>query len=163
MNHRQRLQHKIHNLDSLLELVKSWRSNNKKVVFTNGCFDLLHPGHVDYLNKAADLGDELIVALNTDVSVAKIKGIHRPIQDENARLMIIASLECVSAVFLFNEDTPIEVIREIKPDVLVKGADYTIGNIVGSDFILQRGGVVKTIDFLDGYSTSLIEKKIKNA
>lgn len=161
MNHQQTQKRKIHTLETLLPLVNAWKEANQKIVFTNGCFDLLHPGHVDYLNKAADLGDHLIVALNTDASVQKLKGMHRPIQSEVARLQIIAGLECVSAVFLFSEDTPLEVLSEILPHTLVKGGDYTIDTIVGADLIMKHGGKVEVIPFLEGYSTSSIEKKIK--
>ena len=161
MNHQQTQKHKIHTLETLRPLVKSWKQANQKIVFTNGCFDLLHPGHVDYLNKAADLGDHLIVALNTDASVQKLKGMHRPIQSEVARLQIMAGLECVSAVFLFSEDTPLEVLSEILPHTLVKGGDYTIDTIVGADLIMKHGGKVEVIPFLEGYSISSIEKKIK--
>ena len=161
MNHQQTQKRKIHTLETLLPLVNAWKKANQKIVFTNGCFDLLHPGHVDYLNKAADLGDHLIVALNTDASVQKLKGMHRPIQSEVARLQIMAGLECVSAVFLFSEDTPLEVLSEILPHTLVKGGDYTIDTIVGADLIMKHGGKVEVIPFLEGYSTSSIEKKIK--
>lgn len=145
--------------------IKLWLQNNpnKKVVFTNGCFDIIHRGHVDYLNKAADLGDLLFVGLNTDASVSKLKGPHRPIQDEQSRLMIMAALECVSAVCLFDEETPLELISEVQPDVLVKGSDYAPENIVGYDIVKAKGGEVLTIDFIDGYSTSGIERKIKNS
>jgi rfaE bifunctional protein nucleotidyltransferase chain/domain len=163
MNHQQILHDKIFTLDTLLAEVKQWKSLGNKIVFTNGCFDILHRGHVDYLNKASDLGDKLIVALNSDASMRKLKGPHRPIQDEQSRLHIMASLECVSAVFLFNEETPMEVLSKIVPDILVKGADYTIETIVGADIVLKNGGEVKTIDFLEGYSTSLIERKIKES
>ncbi len=161
MNHQQTQKHKILTLETLLPLVQSWKQDNQKIVFTNGCFDLLHPGHVDYLNKAADLGDHLIVALNTDASVQKLKGPHRPIQSEAARLQIMAGLECVSAVFLFSDDTPLEVLTEILPHTLVKGGDYTIETIVGAGLIMQNGGNVEVIPFLEGYSTSSIEKKIR--
>lgn len=161
MLHREKLQSKIHTLDTLRSLVTKWKSTGLEVVFTNGCFDLLHRGHVDYLNKAADLGDRLIVALNTDTSVKKLKGAHRPLQDENTRLEIMAALECVDAVFLFDEETPLEVITQILPDILVKGADYTIDTIVGADVVMEHGGEVRTIEFLPGYSTSAIERKIK--
>jgi rfaE bifunctional protein nucleotidyltransferase chain/domain len=130
-------------------------------VFTNGCFDILHKGHVDYLAKAADLGEILIIGLNTDASVSKLKGPHRPIQDESSRLQIIASLGFVDAVILFEEPTPYKLIQLVQPDVLVKGSDYLPEEIVGYDIVKAKGGIIKTIDFLPGYSTSLIEKKIK--
>ena len=161
MKHQQTLHNKIRKLDELLINVREWKEAEKKIVFTNGCFDILHRGHIDYLTKAADLGDILIVALNADTSVKKLKGNHRPIQDENSRQNIMASLECVNAVFLFEEETPLEVINKILPDILVKGGDYTIDNIAGADTVINNGGEVKTIPFLEGYSTSMIEVKIK--
>jgi len=155
------IQYKIRNQETIKSLVKEWNDQGLKIVFTNGCFDLIHRGHVDYLAKARDLGDKLIVALNTDASVSCIKGIHRPLQDEQSRLQIMASFQFVDAVLLFDEPTPLEVITLIQPDVLVKGADYIPENIVGFDIVKAKGGEVKTIEFLPGYSTSLIEKKIK--
>lgn len=161
MNHQQRLRNKIHTLESIKALVTTWKADHRKIVFTNGCFDLIHPGHIDYLVKASDLGDVLIVALNTDASVQKLKGPHRPIQLENSRLQIMAALECVDAVFLFKEDTPLRVIEELLPDILVKGSDYTVATIVGADIVLANGGSVRTINYLEGFSTSAIESKIK--
>lgn len=155
------VQEKICNWDSLVSKVKSWQNAGKKIVFTNGCFDLLHKGHVDYLAKAADMGDILVLGLNTDASVSKLKGPNRPIQDQDSRLQIMASLGFVDAVVLFDEPTPYELISLIKPDVLVKGSDYTPENIVGYDVVMSKGGCVKTIDYLEGYSTTNIEKKIK--
>lgn len=132
-------------------------------MFTNGCFDLLHLGHVDYLEKARQLGDKLIVGLNTDASVRRLKGPSRPLQDEMSRSRIMASLLFIDAVVLFDEDTPYELIREVAPDILVKGDDYTIENIVGHDLVLGRGGEVKTISLVKGYSTSgIVEKIISN-
>ena len=138
-------------------------SRNERIVFTNGCFDLLHLGHVDYLAKAKDLGERLIIGVNTDSSVKRLKGEHRPLQDENSRLHILAALQSVDAVVLFDEDTPYELIKEIEPDILVKGADYKIENIVGYDIVVSRGGSVQTIEFIEGYSTTLIEKRILNS
>ncbi|MCU0422585.1 MAG: D-glycero-beta-D-manno-heptose 1-phosphate adenylyltransferase [Bacteroidia bacterium] len=148
---------------NLQSQVKLWQKNGDTVVFTNGCFDLLHKGHVDYLAKAADLGAKLIIGVNTDASVSKLKGPNRPIQDEQSRLQILASLYSVDAVILFNEDTPYELIKAIQPDILVKGSDYKPESIVGFDIVTAKGGVVKTIDFLPGFSTSAIEKKIKTS
>ena len=147
----------------LKELILKWRNANERIVFTNGCFDLLHLGHVDYLAKAKDLGERLIIGVNTDSSVKRLKGKHRPLQDENSRLHILAALQSVDAVVLFDEDTPYELIREIEPDILVKGADYKIENIVGYDIVTSRGGSVQTIEFIEGYSTTLIEKRILNS
>lgn len=152
---------KIFSRQSLGDQVSKWNKEGKKIVFTNGCFDILHLGHVDYLAKASDLGDVLVLGLNTDASVSKLKGPHRPIQDENSRLRIIASLGFVDAVVLFDEPTPYELIKLVQPDVLVKGSDYKPEDIVGFDIVTQKNGVVKTIDFIPGYSTSGIEKKIK--
>jgi rfaE bifunctional protein nucleotidyltransferase chain/domain len=152
---------KIHfNHDTLKTWLAYWRFKEKKIVFTNGCFDLLHQGHVDYLSKAADQGNILIVGLNTDASVSRIKGSGRPVQDEKSRSLILAALRFVDAVVLFDEDTPLELIEFVKPDVLVKGSDYAAEDIVGYDIVKANGGEVITIDFLEGYSTSaLIERK----
>ncbi len=139
-----------------------WRFKNLKIVFSNGCFDILHAGHIDYLAKAKDEGDILIIGLNTDASVSRLKGPTRPINDQNARAMIMASLSFVSAVVLFDEDTPYNLIKQIQPDVLIKGSDYKPENIVGYDILMAKGGAVKTLDFLEGYSTSNIEKRIFN-
>lgn len=148
-------------ITSLMDDVRLWKSKGEKIVFTNGCFDILHKGHVDYLAKAADLGTKLIVALNTDQSVSKLKGPHRPIQDENSRLQIMASLAFVDAVILFDEETPYNLISQIVPSYLVKGADYKPEAIVGYDVVTSNGGSVVTIDFLPGFSTSAIEQRIK--
>jgi rfaE bifunctional protein nucleotidyltransferase chain/domain len=162
---------KIFKVDDLLRHMQVARFLGKKVIFTNGCFDLLHRGHIDYLCKASDLGDDLYVGLNSDASVKRqSKGPSRPLQDEQSRAMILASLHFVKGVVLFDEDTPLEIIQILKPDVLVKGADYSADEkdksskkyIVGSDIVTQNGGVVKTIEFLEGYSTTAIEKKIRS-
>ncbi|MES2726335.1 MAG: D-glycero-beta-D-manno-heptose 1-phosphate adenylyltransferase [Bacteroidota bacterium] len=163
MTHIKAIQNKIHTWESLAEQVKQWQQEGKKVVFSNGCFDLLHKGHVDYLNHAADLGDVLVMGLNTDASVSELKGPHRPIQDEQSRLLIMAALQCVSAVTLFAEETPYDLIKLVQPDVLVKGSDYKPEDIVGYDIVTAKGGEVKTIPFLPGFSTSGIEKKIKQS
>ncbi|TAE85816.1 MAG: D-glycero-beta-D-manno-heptose 1-phosphate adenylyltransferase [Bacteroidetes bacterium] len=162
MSHHTSILAKIfNNKETLNSQLKQWQHQKLKIVFTNGCFDLLHKGHVDYLAKAADQGDKLVIAVNTDASVRKLKGPHRPIQDEQSRLQILASLQCVDAVILFDEETPYALIETLKPDVLVKGSDYKPEDIVGYDIVVGNGGEVKTIDFIPGYSTSAIEKKIK--
>lgn len=161
MTHIESIHSKIHTWETLKTQVATWQAQGKKIVFSNGCFDLVHKGHIDYLNRAADLGDVLVMGLNTDASVSKLKGPHRPIQDEQSRLLIMAALQCVSAVVLFNEETPYDLIKLVQPDVLVKGSDYQPENIVGYDIVTTKGGTVKTIDFLPGYSTSAIEKRIK--
>lgn len=164
MKHQEQVNDKICNgADALKKKIAQWHEQSEKIVFTNGCFDLLHRGHVDYLAKAADLGTRLVIGVNTDASVSKIKGEHRPIQDEQSRLHILASLGFVDAVVLFDEETPYNLIQQVQPDVLVKGADYKPENIVGYDIVKAKGGEIKTLDFIPGYSTSLIEKKIKNS
>lgn len=164
MNKYEIIEGKIHNWESLSRAVALWRFADKKIVFTNGCFDLLHLGHIDYLSKAASLGNVLIVGMNTDASVSRIKGPHRPINDEVSRLHILASLFYVNAVVLFDEPTPLELIKMVQPDILVKGGDYKVEEIVGYDVVKAKGGMVQTIEFVPGYSTSAIEAKIrKNA
>lgn len=143
-------------------IVDSWKKQGLKVVFTNGCFDILHLGHVDYLEKARSLGDKLVLGLNTDDSVSRFKGPSRPIQDENSRAHILASLQFIDLVVFFNEDTPLELISTLIPQVLVKGSDYLAENIVGADVVKKHGGVVKTIEFVPGYSTTKIVEKIKS-
>ncbi len=158
------LKQKIINKQLLTANLTRWRFQQKKIVFTNGCFDILHLGHIDYLSKAKDLGDLLIVGLNTDHSVKMLKkGVNRPIQDENSRALILASLHFVDAVVLFDEETPYELIKTVQPDVLVKGSDYQPEEIVGYDIVKNKGGEIVTIDFLPGYSTSLIEEKIRKS
>ena len=152
---------KIFNKESLKRELAIWRFKNKKIVFTNGCFDILHLGHIDYLSKAKDFGDVLVIGLNTDNSVSRIKDEHRPVTDENARAMILASLHFVDAIVLFDEDTPYNLIKQVQPDILVKGSDYKIGDIVGADIVKAKGGEIITIEFLDGYSTTSIINKLK--
>jgi rfaE bifunctional protein nucleotidyltransferase chain/domain len=133
----------------------------KRIVFTNGCFDILHAGHVTYLQEAAALGDFLVVGVNSDDSVKRLdKSPARPLQNEFSRSTVMAALQCVGAVIVFDEDTPLQLIEAVNPDVLVKGADYKIEDIVGAKEVLAAGGEVKTLEFLPGYSTSSIEKKI---
>lgn len=162
MNSLTAISNKIHNNQSLNLKLNDWRQGKKKIVFTNGVFDLLHLGHIDYLSKAKDNGDILFVGVNSDKSVKYLgKGGNRPITDEKSRLTIIAALEFVDAVMLFDEDTPLELIKIVQPDVLVKGSDYKPEDIVGYDVVIARGGTIKTIEFLPGYSTTSIEQKIK--
>lgn len=161
MNQSNLVKAKIHsNVSSINNELNRLKFFNKKIVFTNGCFDLLHRSHIDYLIKAAALGDFLIIGLNTDTSVSRIKGPSRPINDEYSRALILASLRYVDAVILFDDITPYHLIKYILPDVLVKGADYQTEEIVGFDIVSKYGGQVQTIEFLEGYSTTLIEKKI---
>lgn len=143
------------------ELVDTWKKDGKKVVFTNGVFDLLHIGHITYLSKAAELGDKLIIGLNADSSVKRIKGDSRPINNQNSRAALLASFFFVDAVVIFEEDTPLNLISTLLPDILIKGADYSIENIVGAKEVLANGGEVKTITFVDGYSSTSIINRIK--
>ncbi len=140
-----------------------WRFKDYRIVFTNGCFDILHRGHAEYLARASDLGDVLVVGLNTDNSVRAIKGPGRPLQDEKSRALLLASLSFVGAVILFDQETPEELIRLVQPDVLVKGSDYKPEDIVGHGIVTARGGRVETIDFIEGYSSSDIIKKISGS
>jgi rfaE bifunctional protein nucleotidyltransferase chain/domain len=139
------------------------RFRNRKIVFTNGCFDVLHRGHVDYLARASELGDQLIVGLNTDHSVRRLKGPGRPYLDEGTRSLILASLSYVSVVVLFDEDTPYELIRHIRPDILVKGGEYKIEDIVGHDLVIARGGKVLTVEMTPGYSSTGVISKLSGS
>jgi len=147
-------------LDELKTIRKQLKEQKKKVVFTNGCFDLIHAGHVDYLTKAKAMGDILIVGLNSDVSVKKIKGEKRPILNESERTLILLNLKPVDYVVLFDEDTPAKLIEELIPDILVKGADWEMNNIVGKDVVIENGGEVRTVEFINNQSTSNIIKLI---
>lgn len=144
----------------MLETVAHWKSQGERIVFTNGCFDLLHLGHVHYLADAHDLGHRLIVGVNADASVRQLKGPSRPIQDEYTRQHLLASLACVDAVVLFEEETPYDLIAAILPDMLVKGGDWSPDQIVGADLVLANGGEVRSLPFVEGFSTSKIEAKI---
>jgi len=152
---------KIIATENLEKLLKVWRLQSQEIVFTNGCFDLLHLGHLSYLAEAKALGDKLIIGLNADASVSRLKGAHRPINDAESRAMMLASLQFVDAVTLFEDDTPLHLITQILPNVLAKGGDYTLNQIVGHDVVLGAGGIVKTIPFLEGYSSTNIVSRIK--
>ena len=153
---------KINDLSKLKASIKVWNSKGKKVVFTNGVFDLLHIGHITYMAKAAELGDKLIIGLNSDNSVKRIKGEDRPVNDQNSRAALLAALFFVDAIVVFEEDTPLNVITTLMPDILVKGADYSVENIVGAKEVMANGGEVKTINFVEGYSSTSIIQKIRN-
>jgi len=159
----EKIKNKIHTPETLRLKLGEWRFRDKKIVFTNGCFDILHLGHIDYLGKAADLGDLLIIGVNTDQSVQKIKGPNRPINNEEQRTHLLASLLFVDAVILFDEETPDELIKLVQPQVLVKGGDYTADKVVGADYVTAHGGFVHIIPLFSGYSTTLTEEKIKNS
>lgn len=150
-------------LDQAIAQVAAWQQSGQKIVFTNGCFDLVHLGHIDYLEKARNLGDKLVLGLNTDASVSRIKGPLRPVVNQEARARLMAALSFVDTVILFDEPTPLQLIEAIKPDILVKGDDYSIETIVGADFVLANGGDVKTIALVEGYSTTKLIEKIKKA
>ena len=160
MKHLEKIYDKILDDKSLEERLNLWRSEGKTIVFSNGCFDILHRGHVEYLSKAADLGDILIIGLNTDDSVRRLKGPSRPVNDEKARAVLLSALEFVDAVVLFKEDTPYNLIRRVQPDVLVKGKDYKAEDIVGYDIVIAKGGKVETIELVDGFSTTSILERI---
>ena len=153
---------KIFNREDFQPKRHVWRFRKQKVVFTNGCFDLLHPGHIHYLAKAADYGDHLVVGINSDRSVQRIKGANRPVKDETTRSTILAALHFVDAVLIFDEDTPYELIRFVEPDVLVKGGDYHENDIVGADFVRKNGGEISVIDLLEGHSSSDIMHKVRS-
>jgi rfaE bifunctional protein nucleotidyltransferase chain/domain len=156
------LLNKIRDLESLKNIVTNWQKDGKKVVFTNGVFDLLHIGHITYMAKAAELGDKLIIGLNADSSVKRIKGESRPVNDQNTRAALLAALFFVDAVVVFEDDTPLNLISTLMPDILVKGADYSVENIVGAKEVIANGGEVKTINFVEGYSSTSIIERIRN-
>ena len=155
------ISNKLLSVEELLFKLPKWKREGK-VVFTNGCFDILHLGHLDFLGKASKLGHKLIVGLNTDTSVKRLKGTSRPINNEQARAMMLTNLAMVDAVVFFEEDTPYKLIQRIVPNVLVKGSDYRVKEIVGHDIVLGNGGSVIPIELLDGYSTTSIIEKMQN-
>lgn len=153
---------RVLNSVTLQKALADYRSANKKIVFTNGCFDLLHLGHVTYLEEARKLGDVLIVGINSDESVKRLKGPTRPIQNENDRCQILAALKSVDHTILFAEDTPLNLIKSISPDVLVKGGDWKPEQIIGSEHVLASGGSVQSLNFVNGKSTTGIIEKSQN-
>lgn len=150
---------KIMSRQAMAEQCNKWRAGNQSIVFTNGCFDLLHPGHIHLLTKASALGDKLIVAINSDNSVRRLKGNSRPLQSQAARADVLASLAVVDAVVVFEEDTPFEILQQLLPDVLVKGGDYKADEIVGADLLKSTGGKVVIIQTLPGHSTTGLEQQ----
>ncbi len=152
---------KLHDVTSLKTQLTCWKAEGKNVVFTNGVFDLVHIGHITYLAKAAELGDKLIVGLNADSSVKRLKGEGRPVNNQNSRALLLAAFFFVDAIVVFEDDTPKQLITTLLPDILVKGADYAIENIVGAKEVIANGGEVKTIDFVAGYSSTSIIQRIK--
>ena len=163
MSHLNKINSKIFSLDDLKNQVDAWKQAGEEVVFTNGCFDIIHRGHIEVLAQTADLGDRLIIGLNSDTSIQKLKGEDRPIIDEQARSILLAALNFVDAVILFPEDTPINLISTLLPDVLAKGGDYEIETIVGQEIVQNNGGKVKLVPFVDGFSSTTIIEKIKNS
>lgn len=166
----EQIKHKVTSPEEMRQWIREWKQSGEKVVFTNGCFDILHEGHVTYLAKAADFGSKLIIAINTDASVRRQgKGEERPINPESSRALILAALAFVDGVVFFDEDTPVSLIEFLEPDVLVKGADYDASEpdpsskkyIVGREAILSKGGEVKTVALVEGFSTTNIVKKLK--
>lgn len=149
-------------LAKLKDLVSTWRRQGEVIVFTNGCFDLLHPGHLHSLNQTKQFGNRLVVGVNSDASVKRLKGVNRPIIAEQGRVDMLAALEVVDAVVVFEEDSPIHLIETILPDILVKGSDYKKSNIVGADIVEMHGGKVELIKLVPGFSTSELVKKIKS-
>ena len=162
MDYNEIISKKILNEQALMQQLSVWRLQNQSIVFTNGCFDILHLGHTQYLSQAKNYGDKLILGLNSDKSGACKKGEGRPVNNETARAFVLASLHVVDAVVLFDEETPYNLIKLVQPDVLVKGADYEIEKIVGYDIVIQRGGKVVTIDLTQEYSTTALLKRINN-
>ena len=156
----QKIKGKIVSRKNAVGIVREWQEAGKKVVFTNGCFDIVHRGHVDYLLRAADLGDKMVLGLNTDASVSRIKGPKRPLVDEESRAILLAAFEFIDLIVFFDEETPYELIKAVQPNVLVKGSDYKVEDIVGYDIVIGRGGTVETIDFVEGFSTTNLIQKI---
>lgn len=142
--------------------LQTWRFKDEKIVFTNGCFDIVHRGHLEYLASASSMGTKMIIGLNTDASVQKLKGPDRPINDEYSRALLLASLGFVDLIVFFDEQTPYELIQFVQPDILVKGSDYKAEEIVGYDIVKAKGGKIRTLDFIEGFSSTGIIKKIKN-
>ncbi len=163
MEHLQKIEIKIFaDFESFRLLLETWRKEGRTIVFTNGCFDLLHRGHVEYLARAASKGDHLVIGLNSDQSVTRLKGTGRPLVDQYSRALMLAALRFVSAVVIFEDDTPLSLIESILPEFLVKGNDYAPDEIAGNEAVAANGGKVETIDLVPGFSTTLLIEKIQN-
>ena len=160
MKYLEQIKNKIVLADDLRAIMDKEQAAGRKFAFSNGCFDLVHQGHIDYLSKSRDLADYLIIGLNSDDSVRRLKGPRRPINDEYSRALMLASFVFVDYVVLFADDTPYNLIKTLQPDILIKGSDYKVEDIVGYDIVTARGGKVATLDFVPGFSTSLIEQRI---
>ena len=163
MSHLNKLNTKIYSLEELEDKVNAWKQAGEEVVFTNGCFDIIHRGHIEVLAQTADLGDRLIIGLNSDSSIQKLKGKNRPIIQEQSRAFLLAALSFVNAVVLFSEETPLNLISTLKPDVLAKGGDYKIETIIGHNVVQENGGQVVLVPFVDGFSSTTIIDKIKKS
>ena len=163
MSHLEKINDKIISLEELKLRAENWKSSSEKIVFTNGCFDILHRGHIEVLAHTADLGDRLIIGLNSDKSIQVLKGENRPIENEESRAILLASLSFVDAVILFSEKTPLNLISSLNPDILAKGGDYEIETIVGHKVVQENGGQVILVPFIDGFSSTTIIDKIKNS
>lgn len=160
MNYRSKIFNKAG--QECLDMIRSWKSKGLKIVFTNGCFDIIHAGHIRYLSEAKKTGDILVIGLNSDSSVKRLKGDNRPVNEQYARAEVLAYMGDVDMVVIFDEDTPYELIKLIVPDALVKGGDWSADNIIGSDIVLKNKGVVKSLSYIEGFSTSKVIEKIKN-
>mgnify|MGYP001255675331 CR=1 FL=1 len=163
MSQLKKIKNKIISLEDAKIKVTRWKNSGEKIVFTNGCFDIIHRGHIEVLARTADLGDKLIVGLNSDSSIEKIKGENRPIVNEQSRAILLSALNFVDAIIIFPEENPLNLISNLMPDVLAKGGDYEISTIVGHEMIQENGGEVILIPFVDGFSSSNIITKIKNS
>ena len=163
MSNLKNIKSKIYSLSDLKTQSDTWKENGMKIVFTNGCFDLVHRGHVEVLANTADLGDRLIIGLNSDSSIKDLKGENKPIIDETSRAILLASLQFVDAIVFFSEETPHKLIETLVPDVLAKGGDYKVTEIAGHEVVLENGGEVILIPFIDGFSSTNIVEKIKQS
>ncbi len=152
----------IKNWDEITYLVNKLKNQNRRIVFTNGCFDIIHAGHVQYLQEAKALGDILVIGLNSDASVKRLKGAERPVNNQNDRAIVLSALKAVDYIVVFDEDTPYDLIKQIKPDILVKGGDWPENKIVGHDIVKANGGIVKSLSFRPGNSSTSIIEKMKN-
>ena len=163
MSNLKNIKSKIYSLSDLKIQSDKWKENGEKIVFTNGCFDLVHRGHIEVLANTADLGDKLIIGLNSDSSIKDLKGENRPIMDEISRAIFLASLQFVDAVVFFSEETPYKLIETLVPDILAKGGDYKVTEIAGHEVVLENGGEVILVPFIDGFSSTNIVEKIKQS
>jgi len=163
MSNLKNIKSKIYSLSDLKIQSDKWKENGEKIVFTNGCFDLLHRGHIEVLANTADLGDKLIIGLNSDSSIKELKGENRPIMDEISRAILLASLQFVDAIVFFSDETPLNLIETLVPDILAKGGDYKVTEISGNEVVLENGGEVILVPFIDGFSSTNIVEKIKQS